>query len=151
VLPAAHAGAARNAAARLHVPRGRAVGGLQHGLLDRLLRDGARDAGVRMERDSHRAPRQAGGQRPVGREHARVVHDIPAASVEFRAAALRDEREAASRPAPPARGDARVLMGFWARIVAVAAVAGTGLAVISGAAGWGTAHRLLAAVALPPL
>jgi heme o synthase len=42
-------------------------------------------------------------------------------------------------------------MGFWARVVAVAAVAGTGLAVVSGAAGWGTAHRLLAALAVPPL
>ena len=42
-------------------------------------------------------------------------------------------------------------MGFWARLVAVAAVAGTGLAVVSGAAGWGTAHRLLAALAVPPL
>ncbi|HEY3961428.1 MAG TPA: heme o synthase [Gaiellaceae bacterium] len=31
------------------------------------------------------------------------------------------------------------------------AVAGTGLAVISGAAGWGTAHRVLAALAVPPL
>jgi protoheme IX farnesyltransferase len=42
-------------------------------------------------------------------------------------------------------------MGTWARITAVAAVAGTGLAVVSGAAGWQTAHRVLAAVALPPL
>ena len=42
-------------------------------------------------------------------------------------------------------------MGFWARVMGVAAVAGTGLAVISGAAGWGTAHRVLAGVALPPL
>jgi protoheme IX farnesyltransferase len=42
-------------------------------------------------------------------------------------------------------------MGAWARITALAAVAGTGLAVVSGAAGWGTAHRLLAAIALPPL
>jgi heme o synthase len=42
-------------------------------------------------------------------------------------------------------------MGFWARLVAVAAVAGTGLAVVSGAAGWGTAHRLLAGLAVPPL
>ncbi len=42
-------------------------------------------------------------------------------------------------------------MGGWARLTALAAVAGTGLAVVSGAAGWGTAHRLLAAVALPPL
>jgi heme o synthase len=42
-------------------------------------------------------------------------------------------------------------VGNWARITALAAVAGTGLAVVSGAAGWGTAHRLLAALALPPL
>ncbi len=42
-------------------------------------------------------------------------------------------------------------MGAWARAIAVAAVAGTALAVVSGAAGWNTAHRVLAAVALPPL
>ncbi len=42
-------------------------------------------------------------------------------------------------------------MGTWARLTALAAVAGTGLAVVSGAAGWDTAHRLLAALALPPL
>jgi protoheme IX farnesyltransferase len=42
-------------------------------------------------------------------------------------------------------------MGLWARVVAAAAVAGTGLAVVSGAAGWDTAHRLLAGVAIPPL
>ncbi|MFL5946313.1 MAG: heme o synthase, partial [Gaiellaceae bacterium] len=42
-------------------------------------------------------------------------------------------------------------MGAWARLTAVAAVAGTGLAVLSGAHDWGTAHRVLAAVALPPL
>jgi protoheme IX farnesyltransferase len=42
-------------------------------------------------------------------------------------------------------------IGPWARLLAVAAVGGTGLAVISGAAGWGTAHRLLAALALPPI
>ena len=42
-------------------------------------------------------------------------------------------------------------MGTWARLTAFAAVAGTALAVVSGAAGWGTAHRVLAAVALPPL
>jgi protoheme IX farnesyltransferase len=44
-----------------------------------------------------------------------------------------------------------VLIGPWARLTALAAVAGTALAVISGAADWGTAHRLLAALALPPL
>ena len=42
-------------------------------------------------------------------------------------------------------------MGAWARLVSLFAVAGTGLAVVSGAAHWGTAHRVLAAVALPPL
>ena len=42
-------------------------------------------------------------------------------------------------------------MGNWARLTALAAVGGTGLAVVSGAAGWDTAHRLLAALALPPL
>jgi protoheme IX farnesyltransferase len=42
-------------------------------------------------------------------------------------------------------------VGNWSRLTALAAVAGTGLAVISGAAGWDTAHRLLAALALPPL
>jgi heme o synthase len=42
-------------------------------------------------------------------------------------------------------------MGLWARALGVAAVAGTGLAVVSGAAGWNTAHRVLAAIALPPL
>jgi protoheme IX farnesyltransferase len=42
-------------------------------------------------------------------------------------------------------------MGSWARLTALTAVVGTGLAVVSGAAGWGTAHRVLAAVALPPL
>jgi heme o synthase len=43
------------------------------------------------------------------------------------------------------------VVGAWTRLTALLAVAGTGLAVISGAAGWGTAHRVLAAVALPPL
>jgi protoheme IX farnesyltransferase len=42
-------------------------------------------------------------------------------------------------------------MGWSARLLALGAVGGTGLAVVSGAAGWGTAHRVLAAVALPPL
>jgi protoheme IX farnesyltransferase len=41
--------------------------------------------------------------------------------------------------------------GLWARLTAAGAVAGTGLAVISGAADWGTAHRLLAGLTLPPL
>jgi hypothetical protein len=42
-------------------------------------------------------------------------------------------------------------MGIWMRLAALCAVGGTGLAVVSGAAGWGTAHRVLAAIALPPI
>jgi protoheme IX farnesyltransferase len=42
-------------------------------------------------------------------------------------------------------------MGAWARLTALLAVGGTALAVVSGAASWGTAHRVLAAIALPPL
>jgi protoheme IX farnesyltransferase len=42
-------------------------------------------------------------------------------------------------------------MGTWARATCVLAVAGTALAVVSGAAGWDTAHRVLAALAVPPL
>jgi heme o synthase len=39
----------------------------------------------------------------------------------------------------------------WLRLTAVGAAAGTALAVVSGAAGGGIAHRALAAVAVPPL
>jgi heme o synthase len=39
----------------------------------------------------------------------------------------------------------------WLRLIALAAAGSTGLAVISGAAGLGGTHRLLAAVAVPPL
>jgi heme o synthase len=42
-------------------------------------------------------------------------------------------------------------MSIWTRVTALCAVGGTGLAVVSGAAGWGTAHRVLAAIALPPI
>ena len=41
--------------------------------------------------------------------------------------------------------------GPWLRLTALAGSAGTLLAVVSGAAGLGTAHRLLAVLALPPL
>jgi heme o synthase len=41
--------------------------------------------------------------------------------------------------------------GPWLRLVALAGAAGALLAVVSGAAGLGTAHRVLAALAVPPL
>ena len=44
-----------------------------------------------------------------------------------------------------------VAPGPWLRVTAFAAAAGTVLAVVSGAAGLGTAHRLLAALVAPPL
>jgi protoheme IX farnesyltransferase len=42
-------------------------------------------------------------------------------------------------------------MGAWARLLALCAVAGTGLAVVSGAADWNSAHRVLVGLAVPPL
>jgi len=44
-----------------------------------------------------------------------------------------------------------VTAGPWARLLAACAVGATGLAVVSGAAGWHTAHRVLAGLALPLL
>jgi len=44
-----------------------------------------------------------------------------------------------------------VTVGPWGRLLAVCATAATALAVVSGAAGWNTAHRLLSGLALPPL
>jgi len=41
--------------------------------------------------------------------------------------------------------------GPWLRLTALAAAAGTFVAVVSGSAGLGTGHRVLAALALPPL
>jgi heme o synthase len=41
--------------------------------------------------------------------------------------------------------------GAWLRVTALAAAGATALAVVSGATGLGAAHRLLAALALPPL
>jgi hypothetical protein len=44
-----------------------------------------------------------------------------------------------------------VAAGPWLRLTALWAAAGTLLAVVSGSLGLGAAHRLLAALALPPL
>jgi heme o synthase len=43
------------------------------------------------------------------------------------------------------------MMGWPGRLMAIGALAGTALAVVSGASGWDAAHRVLAAIALPPL
>ena len=103
VLPAAHAGAARDAAADLHLRGHGPAAGVQPRLDDRLLRDGARDPDLHLERLrlAEGAPR---GQRPVARRHARVVHDLAAAGTQLRRGAVRDERPAALRPAAYAEG-----------------------------------------------
>src|SRR5439155_1297760 len=116
---------------------------------DRFLRDGGGHARLRGERGEDDPRRAPGGQRPVGRRHARVVHDVAAARVELRPDPVHHERAAAARPAPPAGGAGTAVTGPWTRLMAAGAVGGTGLAVVSGAAGWDTAHRLLAALALP--
>ena len=41
--------------------------------------------------------------------------------------------------------------GAWLRLTSIAATTGTGLAVVSGLAGLGSSHRLLGALAVPPL
>ncbi len=76
---------------------------LQPGLDDRLLRDGPRDPDLLLER-----PRVAegapGGQRPLARGHARVVHDLAAAAAQLRRGAVRDERPSALRSAASVEG-----------------------------------------------
>src|SRR5439155_11169340 len=111
-------------------------------------------ARLRRQRAQDDAGRPARRQRSVAWRHARVVHDLAAAAAQLRPGSLRDERAAAARPAAPARGDARgpgVGPGPWLRLTALAASAATLLAVVSGAAHLGTAHRVLAALAGPPL
>ena len=68
VLPAAPARAAGDAAPRLHLPRRRALGGVQPDLVDRLLRDGGRDPRLPRQRHPHadaraRAPATTRGTR----------------------------------------------------------------------------------------
>ena len=103
LLPAAHARAARDAAAGLHLRGHRLAAGVQPRLDDRLLRDGARDPALRLERVrlAQGPPRR---QRPLARGHARVVHDLAAAGAQLRRGALRDERAAAVRSAPSPEG-----------------------------------------------
>ena len=97
--------------ARRQGPAGRSVEllrarqhlGLQHDLDDRRGRDDARRAGL-PARGCPGAQRQARGQRPVARRHARVVHDLAAAAAQLRLRAGDHERAPARRPAPHAPG-----------------------------------------------
>src|SRR5439155_17601218 len=85
------------------------------------------------------------------RRHARVVHDLAASAAQLRQGSLRDERTALARPTAAAVGAAEVRPGFWLRVTALGGAAATLLAVVSGTAGLGAGHRVLAALALPPL
>ena len=69
-----------HAATHLHVLRGRIVGDLQPDLDHRLVRDGGRDARLRVQRPAL-AALPARRQRPVGRRHARVVRRLASAAV----------------------------------------------------------------------
>ena len=130
----------------------RDLGDVQPDLDDRRLHHGGCDAGLHMERDlDAETARRARRQRPLARRHARVVHDVSAAGAQLRQGSLRDERETVARPAPPDLGAARMRPGPWLRLTALGGAAATLLAVVSGSADLGAGHRVLAALALPPL
>ena len=84
-----------SAGGRVVVQRARQQLGLQHDLDDRRVRHGARRAALPARRRA-RAQRHAGGQRPVARRHARVVHDLAAAAAQLRLAAAGHERDGRS-------------------------------------------------------
>ncbi len=95
---------ARHAAAHLHVHRGRAVGVVQPDLDDRL-RDHDRRHTSDPRGDHQVATCATRRERPVAREHARVVHHVATARAQLRQRPLRDQLPAAARPASEARGD----------------------------------------------
>ena len=106
VLPDAPPRPGRDAAPRVHVLRGGKPAGVQLHLHRGILRDGLGRAPLPLQRpaDAHVARGAARGQRSVAREHARVVHDLAAASAQLRLGAVRHERAAAARPAAEAEG-----------------------------------------------
>ena len=95
--------AARNAPARVGLPRRAVVGDVEHRLDDRLVHDRARHARVPRQRLAlaEGAPRR---ERPVARRHARVVHDLAAARAQLRQGAVHLEPAPVARPSPPAAG-----------------------------------------------
>src|SRR5581483_2273986 len=140
----------------LHVPPRRTVGGLQLDLDRRLGRHGDLGARLRRQRvaDARHAARRPGRERSVAGGHPRVVHVVPTASAELRHRPVRDERAAVARPAPASRGGGAVTgfaPGPWLRACALFAAAGAVLAVVTGEAHLGAAHRIVAALVAPPL
>src|SRR5205823_3051723 len=115
VLPDAHARAARDATARLHVHAGWDLGVVQPDLDDRVGSDGAGSRFVPVQRGEDVSVGLAGRERPVARGHPGVVHDVAAAAAaalgSFLAAAL-----VTGRPAHIALAG----LAFAASLVAVA-------------------------------
>src|SRR6185369_5900891 len=104
LLPTALPWPARDAAPRLDLQPPRLVGGLEPGLDDRRLRDGLRHARLPDQRCANGARRPASRSRPLGRRHARVVHELSAARVQLRQGSVRDERAASARLAASITG-----------------------------------------------
>jgi cytochrome c oxidase subunit 1 len=94
LLSDAHARPARHAQARLHLQPRRLVGVVQPDFDHRVRGDDAGDRRVRLERAQDVARRRTGGQRPVARGHARVVHDFASAAAQLRQGPLHLERTA---------------------------------------------------------
>ena len=67
-------------------------------LVNRLRRHGARPAHLRRQRRQDPAVGAARSERPMGRRHARVVHDVAAARAQLRPPAVHRERAPAARP-----------------------------------------------------
>ncbi len=84
VLRAALPGRARDAAADLHLPRGRGVDALELRLHGRRVRPRGRRGDLPRQRRAEPSSRAARVRRPVGRAHARVADVVTAASARLR-------------------------------------------------------------------
>ena len=125
------------------------LGGVQPDLDGRLVHHGRRHPDIHRQRVLvAQGAGAAGAERPVAGGHARVVHDLAAAAAQLRQGPIRDEREAASRPAPANRR-AALRAGPWLRLCGLGATAAVAAVVASGELG--ITHRALVLVALPLL
>ena len=94
----------RHAAARLRLLGRPRRGRVQPDLDDRLVHPRHRRAGHGDQHRQQPQARQAGRQRPLAGQHARVVHDLAAAGEQLRRGAARPERRADEGHPPRGRG-----------------------------------------------